>query len=45
MWPRGDRSAAGQEAQGAFLLEVEGAAGGGGDAAEAAAEVRDGGPD
>ena len=38
-------SAAGQEAQGTFLFEVEGAARGGGDAAEAAAEVRDGGPD
>src|SRR5260370_41742733 len=38
-------SAPGQQAQGAFLLEVEGAARGGGNAAEAAAEVSDGRPD
>ncbi|MGH3184852.1 MAG: cation diffusion facilitator family transporter, partial [Streptosporangiaceae bacterium] len=41
----GDSSAAGEQAQGAFLLEVEGPAWGGGDAAEPAAEIRDGGPD
>src|SRR5438477_3711155 len=38
-------SAAGQQAEGALLLEVQGAAGGGGDAAKAAAEVRDRGAD
>src|SRR5436305_6307949 len=38
-------SAAGQQAEGALLLEVQGAPGGGGDAAEAAAEVRDRGAD
>ena len=43
--PGDTSSAAGQEAQGAFLFEVERAARGGGDAAEAAAEIRDGGPD
>src|SRR5436305_6097679 len=39
------RSAAGQEAEGALLLEVQGTARAGGDAAEAAAEIRDGGAD
>src|SRR5437867_12006651 len=39
------RSAAGQQAEGALLLEVQGAARGGGDAAEAAAEIRDRGAD
>jgi hypothetical protein len=38
-------SAAGEQAKGAFLLEVKGPAGGGRDAAEPAAEIRDGGPD
>src|SRR5208282_4178161 len=42
---RAGRLAAGQQAQGALLLEVEGPARGGGDAAEPAAEIRDGGPD
>jgi len=37
--------ATGQEAEGALLLEVQGADRGGGDAAEAAAEIRDGGAD
>src|SRR5271165_606465 len=40
-----NRSAAGQQAEGAFLFEVEGPAWGSGDAAEPAAEIRDGGPD
>jgi hypothetical protein len=41
----GPSSAAGEEAQGAFLLEVEGPARGGRDPAEAPAEVGHGRPD
>ena len=42
---RASRSAAGQEAKGAFFFEVEGSAGSGGDPAEPAAQIGDGGPD
>ncbi len=41
----GRRSAAGQQAEGTFLFEVEGPAWSGRDAADPSGEIRDGGPD